>query len=436
MKNIRIRLLPVIIALICIIVPAYKAEAKTLEFSLINMEVDVPDHILVLTKDTPSADDQWRTAGILDPEQEKESFDDMGVLAILYDTKTSSLVRLLCKQSAKTWDIFHLSLLSEEELDEFLESLTQTTDQNAVITIEKYPNEETPFFRLVIQTNFQGMDLIEVNYGTIVNGTSISYDIYVENPKEDINEDFIKELISSTRFTEFKDREEVHRLERESFKRAVTRLIIIVISIIALVIFLVISNKRKVKKQKSLSAIKADKLAKFYQEQKHKEENNIKDTQYFINKTVYSEQVIKDFQYYNKFFKNIGMWIVSAIAYLLLIFYFLNTNYLLFILSIIIAIAILYLQGIHIEKLVDKTMKSYSKNNSMEASYVFYDDYYTLSGIQYISKYPYAQIADVREYKEYIYLYMGSDRAVYLKKDGFDGSTEEFLKFIKERTDI
>jgi hypothetical protein len=42
-------------------------------------------------------------------------------------------------------------------------------------------------------------------------------------------------------------------------------------------------------------------------------------------------------------------------------------------------------------------------------------------------------ITEIKEYKDCIYLYLGSDRAHYLKKDGFEKGLEEFEKFIKKQ---
>jgi hypothetical protein len=80
-----------------------------------------------------------------------------------------------------------------------------------------------------------------------------------------------------------------------------------------------------------------------------------------------------------------------------------------------------------------KIMKAYEHHKSKEATVQFYEDYYILSGIQSSGKNPYLQITEYKEYKNYIYLYLGSDRALYLNKEGFDKDLEEFRKFILDK---
>ena len=83
-----------------------------------------------------------------------------------------------------------------------------------------------------------------------------------------------------------------------------------------------------------------------------------------------------------------------------------------------------------IDKNTKKIEKTFGHSKSKEAIAQFYEDYYILSGVQSSVKNPYIQITDYKEYKNYIYLYLGSDRALYLDKNGFDKNAAEFRKFI------
>jgi len=427
-KKILSRLL-ITVVLILSIYPSFQVQAKVQDFSDLYMELNVPEDTIILTKDTPNTDEQWKTVGIADPKSEKDNFGNMGVQAILYDPNTETTVRLLQKQSTETNNIFNLSLLSEEKLAAFFDGLTEPSDENTKTTIEKHPQQEAVFFRYSVETTQNGQPLSELIYGTIINGSSVSFDIFKKNSTEPFDESFIKELVAGTHFTKLLDKTEVENLEQDSNIHLIAGFVILIVII---VVWVLISKKRR-KKLDVIKKIKSEALAKFYMEQTQKKENNIKDTVLFTNRTIYSEEIIKTYCYYNDFIKKFKFWISMAVFYIAVLALLFNSGFA--ILSLPIAIFLLfifiYYQGIRIEKLVSRMIKVYGKNKSMEAVFTFYESYFTLSGIQFISKYPYTQITIVKEYKNYIYLYIGPEKALYLKKDGFEQEADNFIKFIE-----
>ncbi len=416
------------VLLIMAVCPSFQVQAKVQDFPGLYIELNMPEDTVILTKDTPNTDEQWKAAGITDPKAEKETFNSMGVQAIFFDPNTKTTVRLLQKQTSETKSIFNLSLLSEDELENFLKELAANNDENAKTSVEKYPQQETPFFRYSIELTQDGIPLTEIIYGTVVNGYSISFDAFKKNSIEPIDENFIKELVAGTHFTGFLDKTEVEKQEREAF----IRLIIGFVLLIAVIVILVIINKNRSKKQKVLKNKKSEALTKFYTEQKRKEEQNIKDSVLYINRTQYSEEVIKNFCHYNEILKKFKLWISMAVLFIIILSLLYNSGNVIigWSIAIILLFVFIYYQGIRIEKMVGRMMKLYDKDK--EAIFTFYEDYFTLSGVQYISKYPYTQLTEVKEYKDYIYIYSGPEKAFYLKKDGFDQGADDFMEFIKK----
>ncbi len=430
MKNKIVNRLLITVVFILAVYPSFKVQAGVQNFPELYMELNVPEDTVILTKDTPDTDERWKKAGISDPKSEKDAFDNMGVTAILYDPDTKTTVRLLKKQSSETRRLFNLSQLPEEELTEFLDSLAASEDENAKISVQKYPVQEVIFFRYSIEITQDGKPITEIIYGTIVNGLTVSFDTYRENSTEPLDESFMKELVAGTRFTEFLDEAEVEKQERESLFQLAAGFIVLV----AAIIILILINKNKSKKQKALKERKTEALTRFYMEQKQKEEQNIKDPVLFVNRTQYSEEVIKDFCYYNEILNKLKFWITMAVLFLAIFILLYNSSsaFLGCSIAVILLFVFIYYQGIRIEKLVGRMMKVYEKNKSMEALFTFYENYFTLSGIQYISKYPYTQITEIKEHKNYIYIYIGPDKAFYLKRDGFEQGADEFMKFINQ----
>lgn len=434
MKKIQFRQLLILIAFLMIIYPASQVQGKVHSFSSMRMEITVPEDTIIITKELPNTDELWAKAGITDPSAEKKTFDEIGVQAILYDPDSNTTVRLLQKQSAESKKVFHLSLLSKEELDDFLDSLINTSDENAKISISEYSHEETGFFRLYIETLAEEEKIAEIIYGTVVNGYSITFDLFEHNSLEELNENYIKELVAGTHFTEFLDKAEVEKQEQLFM---LVSLLFFVMIVVILVLWIRM-QKKKVRKQQATNKMKTDGLSLFYKEMEHRDTNNIRDSILFSNRTRYTEEVIKNFYHYDRFFKRIKFWATSTILYLLILILLILNSESLVMSLIIIATPIIWviMQEFQIEKLVRNMTKNYSKGKSKEAIFMFYEDYYTMSGIQNISRYPYLLVTDVREHKDFFYLYMGENHAIYLKKDGFEQDIEEFRKFILRKKQL
>ena len=431
MNTKRMKQLFLLLVLLLVLYPSTQVQAKVHSFPSMYMEVTVPEDTIILTADTPNTDEQWEKAGITDPKTEKKNFSEMSVKAILYDPSSTTTVRLMQKQTSDTSDLFHLSLLSEDELTAYLDTLFTSTDENTTYTMEKYAQQEAPFYHLSLESTKKGVLYSETLYGTIVNGYSISYDLYVENNTEPLDESFIKELVAGTHFTEILDKAEVE----QQGQKALAYLVIAIIVIIGIIIVWVLLSKKAERKKLAIRKLKTEELSRFFVEQRLREEKNIKDASIYLNRTKYTEEVIKNFYIYDMIFKHIKLWIITVIMLLLSIYTLFTSGSLLGCgIIIVVVVVFLYYKGFQIEKIITRDLKAYKKNKSTEAIFTFYEEYYTISGIQSTSKYPYVQMIEIKKYKDYIYLYYGIEKAHYLKKDGFGQGLAEFEKFINERT--
>jgi NADH:ubiquinone oxidoreductase subunit 6 (subunit J) len=402
-------------------------QAKVQSFSALYMEVTLPENVIILTPETSNIDPMWGEIGITDPAAEKKTMQEMGVQAVLYDPTTAATVRVMSKHNSDSDEVYNLSLLSEDELTAYLDKIFATTDENTTYTIEKYEHSELPFYRLDLHLSKEGTEYSEVVYGTIANGYSISYDIYEKNNTEPLDESFIKEVVSGTHFTDFLDKAEVERQQR----KALTNLIIVVCGFLVLLVAFFVLRSRSRKKENLKKKVKTEALSRFFTAQRQNEEQNIKDTPIFSNRTKYSEDLIKTFYTYDRVWKRLKLWIATVAILLLLIASFYSTGSIyVCIIAVGVAAVFVYQYYSQTEKAILREVKAYKSSKNSEALFTFYEDYYTLSGIQSSSKYPYIQVTEIKEYKEYIYIYLGSERAHYLAKDGFEHGLEEFKSFM------
>ena len=403
-----------------------QAQVTTIED--LNLEVTIPDDVIYLTPDTLSGDPLWAEAGITDVSSEKEDLSDMGGKALFYDSETDTLVRLLSKISSDSQEIFNLSQRTEEERQEFYDSMTADSDESTTFTIEEYPQSEIPFFRLSIHMNDSNLKQ-ELIYGTIVNGSMIYFDVYSDQQDATIDESLLQSLVAGTHFTKQYTQEEYDALRQQSIIRVILSLLIVV----AIIVILVVINKKKNQKKTLLKKKKSDALHRYYVNKKEQEALGIQQKQLFENHTTYSEQVIRQFCNYTYYLKKLPVWVITGILYLLLLgLLYLQTGLSMqLLILIIIMIATLAFQYFRVDKLIHVLWKPYADRASKVAEFHFYEDHFTMTGIQYLTDYPYFQITSISKHDNFIYLYFGTERAVYLAKDGFNTSSDEFLAFIK-----
>lgn len=431
MKKQRLKILFLIAAMLLAFYPPYRAQAKVCDFSNLYMEITAPEDTIVLTKDTPNTDELWSKAGINDPKAEKDNMSKLGSQAILYDPETGTAVNLLQKQSNKSRDVFNLSLLNEDQTQEFLNGLITPEDENTEIKVEKYPQQEIPFFRVSIEMTKDNALVQEIIYGTVVNGSTISLDIYNQNSKGTLDESFIKELVAGTHFTKYLDKAEVER------QAQIARIyfIVSVAAIIAFTVIWLIIRKNRRKKQAALKKRKLELLEQFYKDQKLREEQQNKEAVLYVNKTRYTEDIIKNFYYYNEIFKRWKQWLVTAImlVILFLIFYQPSQAFLSYFIGAAVLGVLIYFQATQTEKLIKNTIKGYGVDLKKDVIITFYEDYFSVSGTQYGSVFPYVQVMEVREHSDFIYVYLSNNKVFYLKKEGFEQGAGEFRKFIEQR---
>lgn len=408
-----------------VFLPAGIVQAQVYEFSSSYLEIDVPENTIVLTKDTPNTDEHWETAGILDPQEEKDNFETMGVQAIFYDLDTKSTAKLMKKDSSQSKNIHNLSLLSPDKLASFYESMTKTDDDTS-LSIESYPHEETLFFRYELIAATGNTELI---YGTILNGSMIWFDAYSESNIVSINETYMQSLVDETHITKLLDPSEVQSDQWDSLL-AILGFLLFLTAILAIIVPV---RKRKENRQKELRSQKAEKLTAFFKGEREKEALNIEDSLLFTNETIYSEPVIKQFTYYNLILKRTKLWIFTVIICLLLIFelYRSDDGSLKAGIGLLIIFVLVFLQNIQVEKLVKRTMNVYG-NKDATMNFQFYEEYFTLKEGHSIIKYPYLQLTDVCEHKEYFYLYLSPHQAFYLRKENFN-DLEAFKTFLFDK---
>ncbi|WP_312372679.1 YcxB family protein [Lachnoclostridium sp.] len=408
--------------------------AQTMTFDDLYMTLEISDDFIVLTPDTPRNDGRWAEAGIIQIDSKLKEFNDMGVRAMFYDKKSNTSVTMMVKTSSKTREIVNFINMTDTELQEYFDTLVGKDSEKLVSTVEEYKHKQTPFFKLRIQSKEGESPVSEVIYGTIMNGKSFGFDVFKEGSYiQDEEEELVRSLVDKVSFTKILDASELSQVTEIGFKDFAAPVLFILIIVTIMIIF----NKKNKKASQIKKKISQDMQEYRLNRKKLEEAGELtKEEVLFTNSTEYHDQAIKTYCMYNHFFKRIGFWIYVIVLYLIILGYslFFTISTWITIIVTIAGVAYGYYQGIAVEKMSEAMKKRYENSRSKNAITKFYDDYFTVSGIQYISDFPYVQVTEVRKYKNYIYLYLGSEVAYFVDVTTFNKTEEEgFMIFLKQR---
>ena len=403
--------------------------AKVTTFSNLYMDLDVDDSILCIEVGTSNGDPIWEQAGVLDPAAKKKEISKLSATAYIYDTATHASAILTGKTTKESTDLFNLKEVTEEAKQQFYSNLIAPATGDMTATVEDYDGGEVPFFKLHISVSGANKQE-EVVYGTIYNGAAIYFDS-TDMSIDKINEEFLQKLVAGTHFTKTFTKEEYDAMVQKQFRR----ILAFFFGAILIFILLVFRNRKKKAKQAELKQKRADALHAYYEKQKQNNTIGAPKKVIFENHTTYTEAMVRQFGIYNNYIKRLPTLCLTIVLYLaLLIILFVSGGFtIMFTIVLAAMIGMFYWQYYRVEKLGDQVWKGYKNAKTQVADLLFYDDHFTLSGVEYMSEFPYEQIVEISTYKNYIYLYMSEDRAIYLEKDKFSIEYDKAMEFIHSK---
>lgn len=419
MKMRRNLLLLLALVLLMSTVPVH---AETMGFESNYLEFDVPEDVLVMTGKTQKYDPVWQQAGVTSPADKLKEFEDMSVVACLYDKKSGAMVNFISKRSSETVAKFNFLTMTDKEVVEYVENLMSGAE-GVEISVEPYHHTQTPFFRMVLKVNAQESPATEVIYGTIINGQMIQFDIY-QDGEEDVDETFTKALVDSVRFTKIMTYEEYDA----ATKKGLTTLMLIVAGVIALIVMAFVLSARKNKRDKNISKD----IAAAMQEFRLRRSNDpaaFSKAPFANADTVYSDKAIEEYIVYTTWVKPVIKLAIAAAAFVTIVILMFNAeSYAYAIITASIGVVAAYLLYSHSEKQKESLKKQYETKQKKTAHFRFFDEYFTLSGLGSISEYIYTQVTEVRVNKGMIYLYLGNENALIIDSETLSGTTVAELK--------
>lgn len=398
------------------------AYAQTLSYPNGYLELTVPDDTLVITSSTKKYDPIWQQAGITDSSEKLDEFKDMSIQALFCDPVTHNTVNYIMKQSTETVDIFNFALMSDSQLQSYVDALIEPTE-NITVTGSLVKGKETPFFRLEILVNDPVSPATEIIYGTIVNGKMIQFDLYQDGAGE-ADESFIKSIVDSAHFTKVMTREEYD----EATKKGIITTVIIIAVLIAIIIASIMFSSMHQKKLKRYTLSISEAMQDFRIRRSNNPSAFVKAPCATCD-TVYDDKLIDEFITYTTWVKPAFKIAIAAVIILTATIVMFRSNMLAFaIVTAAVGVIALYTSYSNSEKRKVALKKQYDTKLKKTARIRFFDEYFTVSGLGSIAEYVNKQVTDVRNNKGVLYIYLGNDLAIILDCTKLDGMSATALK--------
>lgn len=425
--------------LIAALLPAGFAKADEVtgthvdEYKMQYLEITVPDSYVKLTSSLKDGDPSWEMAHIDNPSQTKSEYKALNMVAAYFDPDANATVNFISKSSS-VFNVFDISQYDDQQMTDFAKTIVpqDETVKRADVSVFKHP--QMNMFR--IECSFSGdNEDKELIYGTIINGTLLQFSMDTKHiGTMTLKDDLLEKFVSNVHLTRIMTYEEY---EENQKKGLLTIAAFFGAGILLMLILFFISKYRQKQKKKRVQAVSEELLA--FRKKKQAGEIDISNPA-FVIETDYDKKLLENYTTYNAWLRNIKRDLVLAAIYLLIVGYavYLGSKVIL-IIGIAAAVVILYLRYNGAEKYLDNLIKRYDlkKKKSITATYKFYDEHFTMTGIDSLSEYIYKQIFRVCNYQGYMMIYISEENALVIDVEKVpEDKRIDFVRFIMERSRI
>lgn len=443
-KRIASALCAVLLALGCA-VPAFAAEKTTYTIEEMNITLELPDELYVFEQSDfnildPNPD--LEKAGFTDPQEQLEMMQEYEIYLTAVSQDQMLSINVAKKDSTTTQSVYDLSQLTDEQFEEFLDTMRgedDTTDEIEAYEVQRYDDQpERPFFTIRMKMNSEQYgEKEELCYVTVVNGYSITIDGVAEGDMTQEQSDLLREIADSVHVTQIIEQETIELNAATIFSLLFP--LVLIVFLIALGVGMRIRRGHAMKERRAL----ADRMSEYRRAQKKLEEEAAAEGRtpeepetLFRNKTTYNEEVAHAFVQFHFLRRKLGVMIGYAVFALFMAAsaFVLDSEWymrlILFGVGVFLVVWMCLMPG----KLYNNVMATFKKAKNKENEYTFRADDFRIAGVQSASVFPYFQVTRAYESGKYFYLYFGEEQAYYIAKDGFTvGDADGFRTFLKEK---
>lgn len=437
-------LLCAVILVIGCAAPSFAA-GTTYTIDEMNLTVELPDDLYVFEQSdfnvlNPHPD--LEKAGFTDVQDQLKLMQDYNIYLTAVSQDQQLQINLAKKESSTTQSVFDLSTLTDEEFEQFLDTMREEDGQQdetlKEYTVERYNDQpERPFFQIRLKVDSEETgEMEELCYVTVVNGFSVTVDGVAKGSMTQEQADLLKTIADSVHITEVQEKPEI-KLDGEALISLLFPLLLIVVLIVVGIV-LRIRRGRALKERRRL----ADMLSDYRRTQKKLEEEAaaagtpLEEPQALLrNTTAYNEEVAHAFVRFHFSRRRLGLMIGYGLFALLILaaVFLVDAEWYMKLIFFAAAVFLVVWMCLMPGKLFNNVMATFKKSRVKENEYTFREDDFRIAGIQSASVYPYFQITRAYETGKYFYLYFGEEQAYYIAKDGFTVGDADGLRELLKR---
>ena len=421
------------------------AAGTTYTIDEMNLTVELPDDLYVFEQSdfnvlNPHPD--LEKAGFTDVQDQLKLMQDYNIYLTAVSQDQQLQINLAKKESSTTQSVFDLSTLTDEEFEQFLDTMREEDGQQdetlKEYTVERYNDQpERPFFQIRLKVDSEETgEMEELCYVTVVNGFSVTVDGVTKGSMTQEQADLLKTIADSVHITEVQEKPEI-KLDGEALISLLFPLLLIVVLIVVSIV-LRIRRGRALKERRRL----ADMLSDYRRTQKKLEEEAaaagtpLEEPQALLrNTTAYNEEVAHAFVRFHFSRRRLGLMIGYGLFALLILaaVFLVDAEWYMKLIFFAAAVFLVVWMCLMPGKLFNNVMATFKKSRVKENEYTFREDDFRIAGIQSASVYPYFQITRAYETGKYFYLYFGEEQAYYIAKDGFTVGDADGLRELLKR---
>lgn len=272
-KRISSALCAVLLALGCA-VPAFAAEKTTYTIEEMNITLELPDDLYVFEQSDfnildPNPD--LEKAGFTDPQEQLEMMQEYEIYLTAVSQDQMLSINVAKKDSSTTQSVYDLSQLTDEQFEEFLDTMRgedDTTGEIEAYEVKRYDDQpERPFFTIRMKMNSEQYgEKEELCYVTVVNGYSITIDGVAEGDMTQEQSDLLREIADSVHVTQIIEQETIELNAATIFSLLFP--LVLIVFLIALGVGMRIRRGHAMKERRAL----ADRMSEYRRAQKKLEE--------------------------------------------------------------------------------------------------------------------------------------------------------------------
>lgn len=421
------------------------AAGTTYTIDEMNLTVELPDDLYVFEQSdfnvlNPHPD--LEKAGFTDVQDQLKLMQDYNIYLTAVSQDQKLQINLAKKESSTTQSVFDLSTLTDEEFEQFLDTMREEDGQQdetlKEYVVERYDDQpERPFFQIRLKVDSEETgEMEELCYVTVVNGFSVTVDGVAKGSMTQEQADLLKTIADSVHITEVQEKPEI-KLDGEALISLLFPLLLIVVLIVVGIV-LRIRRGRALKERRRL----ADMLSDYRRTQKKLEEEAaaagtpLEEPQALLrNTTAYNEEVAHAFVRFHFSRRRLGLMIGYGLFALLILaaVFLVDAEWYMKLIFFAAAVFLVVWMCLMPGKLFNNVMATFKKSRVKENEYTFREDDFRIAGIQSASVYPYFQITRAYETGKYFYLYFGEEQAYYIAKDGFTVGDADGLRELLKR---